>query len=264
MGHAEGKHSGARHHPQARETMAPSVLAVSDEFRAQAAASARRQAPPPSAAGTGVAKSDGPYLASCYGLSLPRLEVLALEAAVEVGPPLKGALREAPVERVSHRRVPVEAFVFGTPLREHGLDRRVATLSRVPSGSRPIQAIPAKLLDQEGAVHLERVGHPINCAGEVLHVVERVARHRRVERPSVIKVLERGTAEDWPLRSLGVDCEDAIPRGVHCSRQTPGSAANLKHPRWGWRKGSEDEGSEIQDFGWMRPIKRRHSELPIR
>ena len=66
---------------------------------------------------TDVAETNGSDLATCDGVLLASLEVVALEATVEIRSPLERALCEALVERAPHLCVSVQALVFDTPLR---------------------------------------------------------------------------------------------------------------------------------------------------
>jgi hypothetical protein len=66
---------------------------------------------------TDVPETNGSDLASCDGFLLASLEVVALEATVEIGSPLEGVLCETLVERTSHLCVSVQSLVFNTPLR---------------------------------------------------------------------------------------------------------------------------------------------------
>ena len=111
-------------------------------------------------------------------------------------------------------------------------------LSPVPFCGLLIDPIPAELLNNQIPVRLEQAGNPFERRVEVLEVVKRVDRYRRLEGPRLVKLLERGATEDWPFGSLGVDSENAVPSGVDCLRQSTGAAADLEHPCWKWWKGS--------------------------
>ena len=94
----------------------------------------------------------------------------------------------------------------------------------VPLRGLLIDPIPAELLDNQIPVRLEQAGNPIERRVQALEVVKRVDRYRRLEGPRLVKLLERGATEDWPLRSLGVDSENAVPRGVDCPRRSTSAA----------------------------------------
>jgi hypothetical protein len=192
-----------------------------------------------------VPEAHGANLAFVDRLSLARLQVVALQAAVEIGAPLEEVLHEPLVERPSHRGVAMQPLVFRLPVPENGLRRLLCPPPPVPPCRSLVDAIPAELLDDEPSLRLEQLVHPIEREIQALDVVERVARHHSRERLDVGKLLEERATEDRALRSARVDAEHRVTSLVQRTGQFALAATGVEHTHRGWWKGSRDERDEI-------------------
>src|SRR5919107_815267 len=101
-----------------------------------------------------------------------------------------------------------------------------------PLGCRHVDTIPGEFDYEEGSFRSEQVGHFVQGASDVLHVVQRQDRHDMVERSGLGELLYPDAAEDWALGSPGIDGDDGVAGAVEDDCQLSVPASHLQHPGW--------------------------------